>query len=664
LEQLLPVEEVLSEGVPGASKGHLECLQVLENNWADLASKTNQGATSQMSSEELEIIHSIPTLRPSELSLIPGPQNSRTPILRPSELSLMHCNLNDSMNIQDMWEEVSGTVKGLTDIDQMEDIWAHDGNYCSFLLDLYQVQEKPILDFKRMAGDGFVMDTFFRKVTQELHKANPELIVDVESDDCDDVFEDFCDDECDSESFDLSSYGYLQLSYDENLVNSWIEKINARHIKDKNHMMGLLAYNEMKGGIDLRDRRGFRRALELLIEESNSAALVRNTSALVKAVKSILASKEHGYDDAFVESIFEAMHYWKNHDASKFHDSSNELMTKRLESGLSEPRQWTDTKSARCSEGKNHDTSKFQDSSNDLMTKRLESGMAEARQWKDTKSDRCSQWKNHDNSEQLQKSLNDVKTKPSKFGSVQSRQGADMKNSKCLESKNEDLRDVCALYHDAINIHPNQKEELGIDSSNEQKCSQVLPNLHERSHTLQEKVVHFFLDHYLKTMFAMLSLIFTIEALKQLNSTTSSTDTETFYRNFAIIGFLSTIGFGFFYNKIRQRVHKLEQKPSLQAENVFAEGSQQQVVINIWAYEGDLERIDEILKQVSHHATLQFKSQSTPANNDLESFDASAIKNWIIENARAMPIRADSKEMFGMDKEMYESLDAIPKIPL
>ena len=51
-----------------------------------------------------------------------------------------------------------------------------------------------------------------------------------------------------------------------------------------------------------------------------------------------------------------------------------------------------------------------------------------------------------------------------------------------------------------------------------------------------------------------------------------------------------------------------------------------------------------------------------------------------MENARAMPMRADSKEMvhhkiivysfhiyffeFGMDKEMYESLDVIPKVPL
>jgi predicted Zn-dependent protease with MMP-like domain len=214
----------------------------------------------------------------------------------------------------------------------MEDLWAmmgnvyDHGNYCEFLLGMYKVEEKPVLDFKRMSGDGFVMDTFYRNVIQELLKANSELIVDVEEDDGDDVFEDYSDDETeddgrDSEGADLTSYGYLQLSYDESLVTSWIEKIETRHVEDKNHMMGLMAYNALheenleiivrKGGKNLRD------LTKLLFEESNSAALVRNTSALVKAVTSVEASKEHGYDAAFVESVFEAMHYWVPNNGRK-----------------------------------------------------------------------------------------------------------------------------------------------------------------------------------------------------------------------------------------------------------------------------------------------------------------------------------------------------------
>jgi len=321
---------------------------------ADSEPTRNGSTRRQMSPEELEIIHSTLDWRPEvhrgaaaadsiedfrgdifnrdQEYQKSGPENNRIPTLRPSELSLMHCNLNDSMNMEKMWEDVSGTVKGLRDVDPMEDLWAmmgnvyDHGNYCEFLLGMYKVEEKPVLDFKRMSGDGFVMDTFYRNVIQELLKANSELIVDVEEDDGDDVFEDYSDDETeddgrDSEGADLTSYGYLQLSYDENLVTSWIEKIKTRHVEDKNHMMGLMAYNALheenleiivrKGGKDLRD------LTKLLFEESNSAALVRNTSALVKAVTSVDASKEHGYDEAFVESVFEAMHYWVPNNGRK-----------------------------------------------------------------------------------------------------------------------------------------------------------------------------------------------------------------------------------------------------------------------------------------------------------------------------------------------------------
>lgn len=309
-----------------------------------------------MSQEELEIIHSTLDWRPEvhrgaaaadsvddyrgdifnrdQGFQKSGPENTRIPTLRPSELSLMHCHLNDSLNMEDMWKDVSGTVFSLPNIDPMEDMWAmmgnvyDHGNHCEFLLGMYKVEEKPVLDFKRMSGDGFVMDTFYRMVLRSLMETNSELIVDVEEDDGDDVFDDYSDDETEDDGRDsegvvdhLTSYGYLQLSYDENLVSSWIEKIKTRHVEDKNHMMGLMAYNAShkenleiivrKGGKDLRD------LTKLLFEESNSAALVRNTSALVAEVTSVDASKEHGYDEAFVESVFEAMHYWVPNNGRK-----------------------------------------------------------------------------------------------------------------------------------------------------------------------------------------------------------------------------------------------------------------------------------------------------------------------------------------------------------
>lgn len=307
-----------------------------------------------MSPEELQIIHSTLDWRPnvhrgvaeadaadefradvwdrSDNFQKPTPQNSKIPTLRPGELSLMHCNLNGDLDFKDMWKDISGNVRNLPNVDPMKDLWAmmgnvyDHGNYCEFLLGMYEVENKPVLDFKRMSGDGFVMDGFFRNVKKSLMEANKELIIDVEEDDGDDVFEDYSDDESvdgkDSEdNAHLTSYGYLQLSYDENLVASWIEKIKTRHVEDKNHMMGLMAYNAShnenleiivrKGGKDLRD------LTRLLLEESNSAALVRNTSALVAAVTSVDDCRGDGYDAAFIEAIFEAMHYWVPNNGRK-----------------------------------------------------------------------------------------------------------------------------------------------------------------------------------------------------------------------------------------------------------------------------------------------------------------------------------------------------------
>jgi len=249
------------------------------------------------------------------------------PKIRANNLSLMHCNLNSKLNVQDMWNDVSKTVESLENVDPMKDIWAmmgnvyDHGNYCEFLLAMYQLENGgPVLDFKRMSGDGFVMDGFYRNVIASLQETNKELIVGVEETDGDEPFDDYSDDEDSEDGRDseenthLSNYGYLQLSYDPNLVPSWVEKIKTRHVEDKNHMMGLMAYNASnkqnldiiveKGGKNLRD------LCMLQLEESNSAALVRNTSALVKAVTSVDACKNDGYDEDFVESIFVAMVYW------------------------------------------------------------------------------------------------------------------------------------------------------------------------------------------------------------------------------------------------------------------------------------------------------------------------------------------------------------------
>lgn len=262
-----------------------------------------------------------------------GPGSSGIPTLRKSDLSLMHCKLNGDIDANQMWKDVSGMVDKLPNVDPMKDLWAmmgnvyDHGNYCEFLMGMYEVENEPVLDFKRMSGDGFVMDGFFRAVKKSLVDAGKDLIIDVEEDDGDGDFDDYSDDESDEDGKDseenahLSSYGYLQLSYDENLVPSWIEKIKTRHVEDKNHMMGLMAYNSShkenleiivrKGGKDLRN------LSKLLLLESASAALVRNTSALVSTVTSVDECAEDGYDEEFVEAVFDAMHYWVPNNGRK-----------------------------------------------------------------------------------------------------------------------------------------------------------------------------------------------------------------------------------------------------------------------------------------------------------------------------------------------------------
>jgi len=255
-----------------------------------------------------------------------GPEKTNVPSVRPSELSLMRCNLQskDGVDVKQMWSDISMSVKKMDNIDPMQDAWAmmgnvyDHGNHCEFLLGLYEVEKKHVLDFKRMSGDGFVMDGFFRNVKNNLpkeYRAEDE----VEADGSDDVFEDYSDEEEDGDE-ELTSYGYLQLSYDKNLVSSWVEKIKTRHMEDQNHIMGLMAYNAFheenlkiiveEGGKQLKD------LITRKLEESNSAALVRNTSALAAQMTKVDMG-ENAYNADFVISVFEAMTHWVPGNARK-----------------------------------------------------------------------------------------------------------------------------------------------------------------------------------------------------------------------------------------------------------------------------------------------------------------------------------------------------------
>lgn len=254
---------------------------------------------------------------------------SQIPTLGKAEQSLMSCNVSDSMDRKQAFNTLVKVVQDLPNVDPMVDLWAlmgnvyEHGNYCEFLVGMYEVEKKPVFDFRRMSGDGFVMDLFFRNVKRKLGKLQG-LIVDAQESDGE-VFEDYSDDEMEddgkeSESQEhLSSHGYLQLSYDRNLVSSWIEKCQTRHVEDKNHMMGLMAHNASfpenrkiiveEGGDNLI------KLCKIQLEESNHAALVRNTSALVKEITTAMES----FDEEFIAAIFDAINHWVPGNGRKQH---------------------------------------------------------------------------------------------------------------------------------------------------------------------------------------------------------------------------------------------------------------------------------------------------------------------------------------------------------
>lgn len=132
-----------------------------------------------------------------------------------------------------------------------------------------------------------------------------------------DTFDDYSDDETDlskSVTTDigelLKNGGFLQLQYDKNVVNNWLEKIGKGHIQDKNYLMGLLAHNSRnpenraiiisQGAADLMD------CLERQLRTTDSSAMIRNAALLTQQV--LLDKVEIRLD--LVRSMLLAMGRW------------------------------------------------------------------------------------------------------------------------------------------------------------------------------------------------------------------------------------------------------------------------------------------------------------------------------------------------------------------
>lgn len=250
--------------------------------------------------------------------------------IRKQEQSLMNCALNlPDGNVLAAWQYVQGIVESMDNTDPMFDKFLalgnyyQHGNFCEFQMGMYRSQEteQNLLDFKRMSGDGFVMDSFFREVRNKIRASNPDLMMDVDDfqDDDEDmmVFDDFTDSEDEDDSGNdqdnlaefLQIGGPLNLKSDSTVVKTWIEDCQNRHIEDKNHRMGLMAHNAAnadnleviisEGGEDLTT------LIQKLFSEHEHAAYVRNASVLLKHM-----STKMDFDDHMLRAAFEAIGMW------------------------------------------------------------------------------------------------------------------------------------------------------------------------------------------------------------------------------------------------------------------------------------------------------------------------------------------------------------------
>lgn len=258
------------------------------------------------------------------------------PFIRPEETSLMHCVVGDVSAAKQVWEEACRIlVQDLNNVDPMilpqskaiGNYYQH-GSFCEFLMALYQSPDNQhVLDFKRMSGDGFVMDAFFRKMKEPLdatgHTLNPGSEIDGETDDDDDMdmFDDYSsdedEDETDFEEDLLKPGGYLKMSADKNLVIHWMHQVQNRHIEDQNHIMGLMAHNSKQKenkGIMLEHLAAMLEMITKKLLDNSSgtgnAALVRNASVLLYNLLLGVTELPAPQKNDLCKAIFQAIQTW------------------------------------------------------------------------------------------------------------------------------------------------------------------------------------------------------------------------------------------------------------------------------------------------------------------------------------------------------------------
>lgn len=255
---------------------------------------------------------------------------SSIPSMRPEERSIMSIQVK---NNSELWAALTETLNKMdnTDVQFQEGQKRVLGNHyqygknCHFLCALFQLESKEndneqVLDFRRLAGNGFTMDNFYQNVRSECSKKGLMDANEMESDDDEDGFE-FSDEEStDNQNlFFLTPNAYLQLSFDPEVVTSWVKKISPEansFIEETDHVLGLMAYNvENEENLKIIAETGGHELIEALKHKLQSkkdaftdAAIVRNSSVIVRifANNNLLDVS----DTKLIESIVWAMKDW------------------------------------------------------------------------------------------------------------------------------------------------------------------------------------------------------------------------------------------------------------------------------------------------------------------------------------------------------------------
>jgi hypothetical protein len=257
------------------------------------------------------------------------------PMIRSEETSLMKVLVGDREDADKLWLQACENVLKLNNVDPMVlqkskktiGNYYQNGSFCEFLMALYHVRdsEQHVLDFKRMSGDGFVMDAFYRQMKEPLDQTgktlNPGTDTDGQTDvdDDEDMFDEYSsdedEDETDVDEEFLRPGGYLKLAADKNLVVHWMNQVKTRHIEDQNHMMGLMAHNselEENRKIMLGHLSEMLKMIILKLLQTANAALVRNASVLLHNLMLNVTAETFPADqkDQLVQAIFQCIQKW------------------------------------------------------------------------------------------------------------------------------------------------------------------------------------------------------------------------------------------------------------------------------------------------------------------------------------------------------------------